>query len=208
MTPMTTLSIPIRSRRRARAEALQLLVNLTGATVLVDSGWRLYSEGRVVLGAVSLLAVAALAVATVRTLRHGGEGQSIGWADLFAGLVVLLTSLVAVPRESGHVSRAGIASGIVLVTMGILHGRIEQRKASRHALTLDGEGFRWRVNRFRHVHANWSDVAGLEVAGDRLVLTTRDGRRRRVGLGDLVNRGELIEALAEHASAHDVVLAR
>lgn len=95
-----------------------------------------------------------------------------------------------------HFPRPAILMAVVLVVLGLLHGRLMRAGERRHALRVSDEGLVVPGRRFqRKIDANWADVASIDLGERWAVIKTRAGRERTLDLPDLERGDEVRRAL-------------
>jgi hypothetical protein len=211
---MPVVSIPLRSRRRERAQLFQKLQHAIPAVPLVLAGLRGIQEGAhgFALGlAIGELVVSALLLRTmvkeIASLRrpdaeggHGGHAaHGVDWFDVLASGVLTAEALEHWHVHQ-HLPRPTILLALVTLGLGLFHGRIAAFTERRRALRMDADGIRVAGRFFRGAvggkfAASWPDVERIELDDRTARIIARDGRERRIDLTDLRNAGEVREAL-------------
>jgi hypothetical protein len=191
--PIIILLDDRRQQWLAKFEAFQ---QGAAAVVLVSAGYaRLQSEpaGGVVFGSALMAAGAALFAIAVRELR-GHPSRRAGLLNLVAG-VALLTEWGVSVADGGKLFKPSLVMGIISIGLGLLHHRIQRRRADRRMLRMDAEGLSFRLNLFRRFRVRWSELAWISVHPSEIRLGRRTGRQHRIPLGRLVNAREVCDAV-------------
>jgi hypothetical protein len=204
------LTVPLRSKRRERAQLAQKLQHAAPAAILLIAGVKTLGEGAqgfalalaifevvtsVTLGVSVLLAVRkagrpAKASAPVHP-RHGPD-----WIDVFIGVVLLVEALERY-QHSHHLARPTIVMGVGLMVFGLLHGRIAARTGRGMTLRLEDNGLYVGGKPFRALRVKWADLASIDIGARYATVTARDGRQRRLDLADLEGADAVRAALEE-----------
>lgn len=211
--PGEIVSIPLRSRRRERAQLVQKLQHAIPAVPLLLAGLRGIQQGErgFALGlAIGELVVSALLLRTlvkeIASLRrphvetgHGGHGaHAVDWFDILAAGVLTAEALERWHLHH-HVARPTILLAVITLALGLFHGRIAAITSRRRALRMDADGIRVGGRFFRGVFyrfaASWPDIERIELDDKKARIVARDGRERRIDLTDLRNAGEVRAAL-------------
>jgi hypothetical protein len=193
---MDPVVVPLRSRRRQRASALQKVQHAVPAAGLTAAGVHALATGvhglELALAIVEVVTSVLLVGAIVQSFRaasargreraHGGHG--IDWADVWAA-GVLFAEAAERWHLTHHIARPTIVTGLVTLGLGLFHGRIAARQAGRRVLRVDDTGVYVRARPFRGLHARWTDIAHISVTGDKAEIRTRAGRVRRLDFADL-----------------------
>ncbi|MEO5822985.1 MAG: hypothetical protein ABIT71_20970 [Vicinamibacteraceae bacterium] len=158
------------------------------------------------LGTAELVISVVVVVAFVRQLvamrqaRHGGHAggahhtHGIDWVDLFLG-AMLVVEVWAHWHESGHIKRPAVLLAVVMLTIGLLHGKIAAFGARRNALRIDDAGIDVGGKPFRRFRATWDQLAAVDITPNRARLVRRDGGVRELNLRDLPNAADVRAAL-------------
>ncbi len=201
-------TILLQDRRWRRVEWLNRIPLALSAGVLAEAAWpRLAgTAARERAFATVELAAAALLVVTLVVSwrrRHRTAPATFGWIDLMAA--AMLFAEWADRLAHGHKWFSPVLlTAVVTLAVGLANrplGRIQER---RRFLSLDDEGLRFRLNRFRSFRLAWSEVASIEKEGEVVRIHGHDGRVRRIPLGRLDNGEEVARALAEAAADRGV----
>jgi hypothetical protein len=127
-------------------------------------------------------------------LPHAHDG--VDWIDIFtAG--VLFAEAAEHYHLTHHVARPTILLAIVLLTIGLLHGRIVRRAEKRFTLRVEDGGLYVGGKPFRSIRAPWQDVTSIDVGERYATIQLRGGRRRKLDLSDLEGSQHVRHALAE-----------
>ena len=203
--------VPLQSRRRERAAVVQKLQHVVSAAALLTQGLaRLQHEPQgwsLALAAAELVVSVTVAVAFVWQVRstwrgghaahgEGARGHGVDWVDVFLG-AMLGVEVWAHWHESGHIKRPTVLLAMVMVAIGLLHGRLAARGAQRRTLRLDDDGIDVGGRPFRRFRATWDQLASIDVGTERARLVRLDGRVRIIDFRDLHESGGVREALEE-----------
>lgn len=207
------ISVPLRSRRRKRAQAAQKFQHLIPAFPLLLTGFETLRDHPrgvpLVLGvfeiATSVLLIGSM-LREIRALRRATAGvaqahhaHGIAWFDVFAAGVLLAEAL-----EHWHVThhwrRPVLLSAAVALALGLFHGRIEAWAEGKRALKVSDEGISVGRRPFGVFRAKWAEVESIDV-GDRFAtIRTRRGGQRRIDLHDCADPAPVRAALSEAQS--------
>ena len=203
-------AIPVHYRRVQRGKFLQKLQHaLPSVVVLGDGINHLQHEPHGVslaLGVaevvVSVLVIGSVLRGMRTLLRSGGAADAghahhgVDWIDLFLG-AMLLVEAYAKYHATHHVPRPTILLGVVMITIGVLHGRIAARGARQMALRIDDDGISVPGRFFRRLSLPWSQVAEITIGPATARVIAADGRDQQLNLADAINADAIREALRE-----------
>lgn len=203
------LSVPLRSKRRKRALALQKYQHAIPAVPLVFAGVRAIAHGErgFAFGlAIFEIVTSALLLGTVvheiRKARrppaastpHAHHG--VDWVHLFAA-GVLIVEAVERWHLTHHWARPTLLTAAVTLGLGLGHGRIERYAEWRRALRIDDGGIYVGGAPFRAFRATWDELSSIAV-GDRFArIRTRSGRERKIDFNDLEDVAQVRAALED-----------
>ena len=201
-------AIPLLSRRRDLGQLLQKVQHAVPAIPLLLHGLdRLRHDPHawsLALGAAEVAAgglVIGAFVRHARAMRRGGEishaahhAHGVDWVDLLIG-AMLAVEVWAHWHETGHVKRPIVVLAIVMIAIGLLHGRIAALAQRRNGLRVGDDGVSVGGKFFTRFTATWAELAAVEIEPRRARLVRRDGRVRTIDLADLRNAAEVREAL-------------
>jgi hypothetical protein len=211
---MEAVTILLEDRRAELAQRVEAVTQAGAAVSLVTAGLAGLSAPDVegtVLAALELLAAALLVGAVARELRPGRrsaeEGTAraprIGWVSLFAAAALFAETYHRV-YAGGKFPRPTFLMGLVALLLALLHPWIARRRAGMRFFRADGAGIELRTSRLRGFRLAWDEVAAVARDGDALLVRTRTGAVRRVGLRRYRNGEALAAALLEAASARAI----
>jgi hypothetical protein len=205
-------TVPLRSQRRERAQALQKFQHAIPAVPLLFAGLQTFQAGApgfALALAVFELATSALLLGTmvreIRAMRrskvhppNGHHGhQGVDWIEIFAA-GVLTAEVLEHWHLTHHIRRPAVLTAILSLGMGLFHGRIKRFSEGRRVMRVEEEGIHIGGRPFfKAFRASWTDVASIDVGERRAVIRTRDGRKRTLNLADLHDAGEVRAALEE-----------
>jgi hypothetical protein len=195
---LTSVIVPLRSKRRERAVIVQKLQHATPAVVLFGAGITALGEGphgaELLLAIVEIVSSVLLMGSFVRAIRkarrpanaaeHPHHHHGVDWIDIFtAG--VLFAEAWEHYHVTHHVKRPTIVLGITLLVIGVIHGRIVRRAEKRLTLRVEDEGLYVGGKPFRSLRAKWGEIAAIDVAERWGTITLKSGRVRKLDLPDL-----------------------
>ena len=204
------VSVPLVSKKRRRALAVQKFQHLVPAVPLLAAGLSALqhgAHGAELALAIFEIATSALLFGTVaRELRgltrrhpHVHSPHSVDWFHVFAAGVLLAEALERW-HLTHHWARPTLLLSAVTLALGLFHGRIEAGAQRRRALRLDAGGIYVGGKPFRPFRATWDDVASIEIGPRYATIRTRTGRERRLDLGDLEDAAAVRAALTDARS--------
>jgi hypothetical protein len=192
------LTVPLRSKRRERAILLQKLQHAAPAVVLLGAGLTALGEDAhgfaLALAILEIVSSVTLFVTIILALRQARRPANAAaslrphhgpdWIDVFTA-AVLFTEAIERYHHTHHIARPTILLAVVLLTIGLLHGRIVTRAGRRMTLQVGDDDLFVGGRPFRTLRVKWADLASIEVGGRYATVTARDGRRRKLDLEDL-----------------------
>ena len=202
------ISVPLRSRRRERALAVQKLQHAVPAFGLMLAGTQAIRDGEhgfaLALAVFEILTSAVLLVTMVRALRaarrpasppgaHAGHA-SVDWVEIFAGFVLVAEALERWHLKH-HIARPTILTAIVTFGLGLSHGRIAAFRARRQALRVNDSGIYVGGRPFGAFRATWDELSSIAIEKRYARIRTRTGRERRLDLDDLEGADEVRRVL-------------
>jgi selenocysteine lyase/cysteine desulfurase len=202
---MDPLIIPIRDRRAKLAERMDLLGHgsaVVGLLAAAMGGLPGDTPAQTALGAIELVAAAALVGAIVREVRgreaEDQEPARISWLKL-AAAAVLFVEWYASWSAGGKLFSPSLLSGAVTFGLAFLHPLIQRRRHEKWSLRIDDDGIVLRSGRFRRAEARWSELRAVDATRDAVRLVTADGREQRISLRMATNRDDVAAAVREAA---------
>ena len=197
------------SRRRRRAAVVQKFQHAVAGVFLLLQGLqslRAHPAGMaLVIAIVEVVTSAALIVAMIRagramrrhTAAHSHAHGGIDWIDVtIAG--VLGAEALEKWHATHHIARPTILLALVLLAMGLLHGRIAAWGAARRALRATPTGLSVPLRGpFGRRDLAWNEIKAITIGAREAVIQPRTGYTRRIDLDDLENPAEVIAALDE-----------
>ena len=201
------LTVPLRSKRRKRALAVQKFQHVLPALPLLMAGAQaLRSEphGLALVLGIFEIATSTLLLWTVarelRSLRRPAHAEhashGVDWFHLFAS-GVLMAEVLEHWHLTHHWRRPTLLTALLTLGLGLFHGRIEAWSHDRRALKIGDEGIRVGGRPFRTFQATWAEVQAVEVGERFASIRTRDGRERRIDLADCEQPAPVRAALLE-----------
>lgn len=125
-------------------------------------------------------------------VHHGG----VDWMDIFAA-GVLLAEVAEQWHLTHHLKRPMILTAVVLLVVGIFHGRIARRAERRFTMRLSDDDLYIGGKPFRNLRAKWTEILSIDVGPRYATITTRAGRERKLDLADLEGANHIRAALVE-----------
>jgi hypothetical protein len=192
------LTVPLRSKRRERAILVQKLQHAAPAAVLLVAGLKALGEGvdgfalaLAILEIVTSVALAASVILAIRKARRPASASATlhshhgpDWIDVFtAG--VLFTEAIERYHHTHHIARPTILLAVVLLIIGLLHGRILTRAGRRMTLRIGKDDLFVGGRPFRTLRVTWADLASIDIGPRYATVTARNGRQRKLDLPDL-----------------------
>jgi hypothetical protein len=208
------VTIPLEDRRAELAQRMEAVTQALAAVSLVSAGLGALpapdTEGTLLAG-FKLLAAAVLVGAIVWELRasRGGAEKGparaprIGWVNLFAAAALFAETYHRVYAD-GKFPRPTFLMGVIALLLALLHPWIARRRAGMRFFRADDAGIELRTSRLRGFRLAWDEVAGVERDGDTLLVRTRAGAVRRIGLRRYRNGEALAAALLEAAAVRAI----
>jgi len=176
------VTIYLDDRRRQAADWIQKLQHLLAGVPLLIVGVSKLAEGSEIAMAMLEVAITlgvfatfAKEAYTASKGSHATSHSSIGWFDLAAGVLLIFEAFHGHHVKPGYL-RPQFLSGVLTLTLGLVHGRLEARRSRRRYLKLDESGV-------------------------TAVFVSKDGGRRTLRLTHSINRDEVQQALTHHVRA-------
>ena len=123
-------------------------------------------------------------------IADGRHAHGVDWIDIWAA-GVLFAEAAERWHLNHHLARPTILTGLVTLALGLFHHRLAARRQRRRAVRINPEGIYIGGKPFRTFSASWPDLASISITSSitsgAVEVRTRDGRVRRVDLGDLGN---------------------
>ena len=205
------LTVPLRSKRRQRALLVQKLQHVVAGVMLLFAGLQAVGEESrgfplalaifEIVSSALLIGSTALAFRKARRpadhahlphVHHGG----VDWMDIFAA-GVLFAEVAEHWHLKHHIQRPAVLTAIVVLTLGLFHGRIARRAERRFTLRVGEDDLYVGGKPFRVFRAKWADILSIEIGPRYATMRTRAGRERRLDLADLEGANHVRAALAE-----------
>ena len=140
-------------------------------------------------------------------LHHG-----VDWIDIFIG-AMLGVEAYANYHATAHIPRPTILLAVVMVTVGIAHGRLMAWGARKRRLDVGPHSISVPGKPFTRLTLKWTDVASIEIGDRWAVVTANDGRSKTIDLSDVRQPQAVRDALmqartflddARHASSASI----
>jgi hypothetical protein len=201
-------SVPLRSKRREKAQAFQKFQHAIPAVPLLMAGVQAIRNGEhgfaLALGFFEVATSVALLGTVVREIRamrrpkdhseHAHHG--VDWVHIFAA-AVLVAEVLEHYHLTHHIRRPAILTAIVTLALGLGHGRLQRFSERRRVLRVEDDRLHVAGRPFRTLRARWADVLSIDVGEKYAQITTVDGRERKLDLSDLHGAEHVRTALAE-----------
>jgi hypothetical protein len=202
------ISVPIQYRRTLKAQFLQKLQHAVPAIVVLGDGLEHLSHREdaldLALGSTEVvisLLVAGSVIRGVRALRahiaqteHSHAHHGVDWIDICIG-VMLLVEAWSKYHASGHIARPTLLLALVMLTLGVMHGRLLAFGARRRELRIDANGISVATKPFNRMSLTWPEVASIEIGDRWAVISAINGRSRRIDLNDVMRPQAVREVL-------------
>src|SRR5689334_9454896 len=210
------IAVPIQYRRTAKAQFVQKLQHAIPSFVVLGDGIERLSHredtldlavgsievvaGVLVIGSV-LRGFRALRAHIART-EHTHAHHGVDWIDISIGLMLVVEAWSKY-HASGHIARPTLLLALVMIALGLMHGRLLAFGARRRELRIDGNGISVATKPFNRMTLPWSDVASIDIGDRWATITAVNGRSRRVDLDDVMRPQAVREALMESRRLFD-----
>jgi hypothetical protein len=211
------LTVPLKSKRREKALAVQKFQHAIPAIPLFFAGVQALGDGEhgfaLALGVFEIITSALLVGTVLREIRamrrpaaatHHPHHHGVDWVHIFAA-AVLVAEVLEHYHLTGHIRRPTVLTAIVTLTLGLAHGRLQRVTEGRRVLRVEDDRLHIADKPFRTFRARWADVTSIDVGEKYARIKTLDGRERKLNLADLHGaehvRGALAEAQRRAAAA-------
>ncbi len=195
---------PLRSRKYQRSLSLQKVQHAAPAAALLLQGFATLQSKphgfELGLATIGIVAGGVMLMTLARALRAGrvkrrsqsnvSHGHGIDWVDVAVAGVLAVEALERW-HVKHHVARPTILLAIVMLALGLSHGRLAARRGRRRVLRLDEKEMFVGGGLFRRFHARWDQIAAIEIGDRWATVRTRSGRERRIDLEDMENADEI-----------------
>ena len=204
-------TVPLRSKRRERAQAVQKFQHAIPAAPLLFAGLQAIGGGAHGLElalAIFEIATSALLLGTVareiRTLRRPASRShaphhGVDWVHVFAASV-LVAEVFEHYHLTHHIRRPTVVTAIVTFGLGLFHGRLQRLHERRRVLRVEDEGIHVGGRFFQSFRAKWEHIASIDLGDRHASIKTHDGRERKLNLADLHGADEVRAVLADAQS--------
>lgn len=200
-------SVPLHSRRLARARLLQQLQHALPSLVLLMDGMQRFSAGARGVGlglAVAEIALSVLVLAffASKVTQHRASAAhpdvlpAVDWLDIALAAMFAVEALVR-QNETGHLPRPTVLLAAIMLLLGLFHGPLMRFSERRRSLSLDDEGLRIGGRFFRRFTAGWREITAIEIDEHHARVMLKSGRSHRLNLTDLSNAAEVHAALTD-----------
>ena len=206
---VSEISVPLVSRRRERAQVVQKLQHgLPSVLLLFEGLQRAFGEGDLnrwlgTAEAFTAMVVLGGIARAIGRLRWGAghteprrhvHRHHIDWLDV--GIAAMLFVEVGVHyAETQHWGRPTLLMAVIVLGLGLLHGRIAAAAAKRRMLRVTDDGIIAGGRLFSRFEAAWADIARIDIETKRAAIVRRDGRTHAFDLLDLRHSNDIVRAL-------------
>ena len=200
-----TTSVPLRSKRRTRAQLMQHLQHAIPAVGLALTGGEALRSGahgfELGLAIAEVVTSTILVIAVARHLRHPMHAEhhdgGVDWVTLFAA-AMLFTEAAEKWQRSGRIWTPQTLTAVATLVTAFLSARLSRRRARRRMLTIAPDAVTLTRGRFRrNFSAPWTDITGIEIDDRDAAIRTRGGDTGRIDLADLHNAAEVVAVLRD-----------
>jgi len=203
--------ISVRYRRVQRIQFLQKLQHaIPSVIVLTDGISHLQHDPHgtsLALGVAEVLVSVLVIGSVIRGFRqlvastpapsgHSHQAHGIDWIDLFLG-AMLLVEAYAKFHANGRIARPMILLGVVLLVVGLLHGRLAAWGGRRFELRVSDAGISVPGRFFRRLTLAWCEVAEITVGAATARVIALDGRDQSLDLAGASNADAIRAVLAD-----------
>jgi hypothetical protein len=218
------IAVPLRYRSSQRGLFLQKLQHALPSIVVLNDGLAHLSHDphgvELALGAfevgAAILVMGSVVHGVRQLIKHTAADahphHGVDWIDLFIG-VMLSVEAYAKYHATAHIPRPTILLAVVMLTIGMLHGRLAAWGDRRRELRVGPEGISVSGKRFARMTLAWLDVASIELGDRYATITAISGRSQRIDLSDVLQPTAVRDALmtartflddARHAAAASI----
>ena len=207
---LTPVVVPLRSKRRQRAQLMQKVQHLLPAALLLISAAAAFGEGargvplaiavgEVVISVLFIASVVrALVAARAKTPGHAPHVHAIDWADVFVAGVFFAEGLERWFVRGHHkIVQPAFVAGTAILAIGLLHGRIFGAAERRRSLRIDSAGISMGTRPFGRFAVAWNALKAIEIDARYARIVKRDGGQRRIDLNDVENPAPVRRALED-----------
>ena len=203
------IAVPIRYRRSQRALFVQKIQHAVGSFVVLNDGLEHLSHdprlADFLLGGFEVVASVLVMGSVIRGFlqlrRHTSKAHvdahhhhGVDWIDISLG-VMLAVEAYSKFHASGHLPRPTMLLSAVMLTIGIVHGRLAAWGDRRRELRVGPEGISVSHRKFLRLTLPWAAVASIETDDHWAVITATDGRSQRIDLSDVFHPKAVRDAL-------------
>jgi hypothetical protein len=200
--------LPLRSKRRTRAQMVQKLQHVLPAALLIVSAMSAFRGGEegaarviAIVEAIAAVAFIASVAYEVRKSRrkepgHPHAAHAIDWPDVLVSLVFFAEALERWHRR-GKIFNPPFLTGVGMLALGLLHGRIFGAVERHRSLRIDDTGISIGKRPFGKFRAPWDALRTIEIDARYARITRRDGGERRIDLHDVEEAGPVRRALED-----------
>jgi len=206
---LTDITVPLVSRRRERLQVLQkvqhgvpaLVVFLQGLDrILTGAGdWNRWLGTVEAFAAMLVLGAIGRTIGRLRWGTHTPPRQrvhqsQIDWIDILLSL--LLFAEVAAHYSETHRWRGPtLVLAVLTLAVGLLHGRLTEFSAKRHALRVTETRISVGGRFFSRFTAVFSEIDRIDITEKSAVIVLRDGRTKALDLLDIRHSNDVTRAL-------------
>ena len=203
------ITVPLLFKRQERGMFIQKLQHAVPSIVVLGDGIEHLSHDPhgvdLALG-VAEVAVSVLVIGVVirgfRQLRARpvsddphARHHGVDWIDICLG-AMLSVEAYAKFHATGHVPRPTILLAIVMIAIGLLHGKVKTFGDRRREMRVSPDGLSVPGRRpFQRLTLTWPEVQSIDMDDRTALVTAIDGRTRRIDLADAVQPQAIRDAL-------------
>lgn len=168
--------------------------------ILILSGMESVLPGdtkHLAFAALSILSGAAVVISFILEMRRSNEEHhhGVNWFDIFAGIVLFVEAFHKYSPEKGfQPAHLYVLAGVLTIIKGMFHARLP----SSTRLTCTKEGLFARTSPFRSLKLSWHEIASVQVSHTAIMITTKSGERRKIGLRNVENKTAVNRFITEH----------
>ena len=211
------IAVPITYRRAERGLFVRKLQHAIPSMVVLGDGLDHLSHNphgvELVLGVFEVAAAVLVIGSVVRGVQqlrkrlaaphadhaHGHHG--VDWIDIFIG-AMLGVEAYSKYHATAHIPRPTILLAVVMITIGLAHGRLAAWGDRRRELRVGPEGLSV-PGRLSRLTLAWSEVESIEMDDKAAVVRATDGRTQRIDLSNVLRPKAVRDALISARTSLD-----
>jgi hypothetical protein len=201
------IAVPIRLRNFPKAVFVQKLQHAIPSIVVLGDGLDHLAHdphgvdlalGIFEVGA-ALLVMASVVHGVIQLRKHVKHvdhvhAHGIDWIDIFIG-AMLSVEAYAKYHATAHIPRPTIVLAVMMIAIGLLHGRLAAWGDRRRQLRVSGDGISMPYLKFARMTLSWAEVASIEMDDRAAVIKASDGRTKRIEFNDVMQPTAIRDAL-------------